>query len=163
MTGGNYQLLFKVLGKLAKMYDAAGAGGIGTPLAAVTVDQVADQDVWELDKIMSSFNQALDGAINSAANAAAQQQALVLRIAGAYLLSETVNGYFTTPPDAATAALVVAALAAEMTTNTVTVTTRAATGIANLLHVINAAASIPQAADASATYKDSVYCVSTLV
>jgi len=166
MTDGNYQALSKILGKLAYFFDQAGAGSVSQEAAfAAMFDQVAKPDTAANNEIVVDFAGAAQGLFNNIATGGATQQAALVAAGKKYLASDLVIGSFVTnvPAANASAAQVITALIAEMTTDTKTFTTLASTGIVNFLQQILPAAALPQAADISASYKDSVYAIVTVL
>jgi len=161
ISSGNYQSIFKVLGKLAYMYNMASSIGITTAEAAILSQEVVSLTTWELDKDLGIYDSQLDAVISQGVATGSQQQSLIAKIASTYLTSDAFNGYFGTPPNPINAAAAVTALAAAMTSDSVTCTTSGL--IIALLNVINPTPTIPNAVDASATYKDSVYAIAALV
>jgi hypothetical protein len=168
MTDGNYQALSKILGKLAYFFDQAGAGSVSQEAAfAAMFDQVAKPDTAANNEIVVDFAGAAQGLFNNIATGGATQQAALVAAGKKYLASDLVIGSFVTnvPAANASAAQVIAALILEMTHDSVTFTTvpNPATGIVNFLQQIVPGAALPQAADASASYKDSVYSIVTVL
>jgi len=155
----NYILIGKVLGKLAYIYDQA-----NTNQAAVTVtnthlyQQVADQDVWELDGIFAGYTTNINTTINT------NLMTLAKTMATSYLLSATVKAYFSVNPGV-TIQTVTAALIAGMVADTKKLTTISSTGIANFLHQLNSAlvTTAVEAADTGLDIQDSIYCVDAVV
>lgn len=166
MTSGNYQRKFKVLGKLAKLYDLAAADVTTLNLLlAVFADQVADGTATSLPDtlLFSTYIPQWSSAVSSGATAL---KSLAVSAASAHLISSDFTGDFVsnTPSSPITPATVITALIAELTTNSSTLTTLAATGLVNFLNVVyGSVQTFPTAADGSATYKDSVYVVATIV
>ena len=165
MTSGNYVRHFKVLGKLAKLFDIASAQ---TPdlntLMARLYDQVATGETASLPGVLllaqyvNSFQSAIARGPESLA-------ALAKAMAEAYLISNDFVNDLTTTPTSRTGAAVLTALQTEMAAglNNKTLTTLAATGLVNFFNQFSPTSSWNTAADASADYKDSVYVVSTIV
>ena len=166
MTDANYIALSKVLGKLAYFFDQAGGGGAGLQQAfAAMYDQVAKPDTPANNEIVVDFAgvaASLEAGINT--GSAALQTTLV-RAAQTFLVSDLVRSYFVShaPASNASAAQVITALILEMTADSKTFTTLASTGIVNFLQQILPAAALPQASDGSASYKDSVYAIVTVL
>ena len=163
MTSGNYQSLSKILGKLSYYFDQAGAGNTVLAQAfAALYDQVAKPDVPANNEIVIDMAGSANQFNTYMNTGGASLQNAVVTATKNYLTSNLVYSYFVhDQPVGNSAAAVVTALIAEMTADSATFTTvpSPATGMVNLLQQILPAATIPQAADASATYKDSVYSV----
>ncbi len=166
MTDANYIALSKVLGKLAYFFDQAGAGSVSQEAAfAAMYDQVAKPDSAPNNEIVVDFAGAAQGLFNNIATGGATQQAALVAAGKKYLASDLVIGSFVShaPASNASAAQVIAALILEMTADSKTFTTLASTGIVNFLQQILPAAALPQASDGSASYKDSVYAIVTVL
>ena len=166
MTSGNYQALFKVIGKLSYFYDEAAAGSTADELAfAALFAQISKPDTIANNEIVLDFSSYASQINNYIYTGGAPLQTALVNAAKNYLTSTLVNSYFVhdVPATNANAAAVVTALIAELTADSSTMTTLASTGMVNFLQQILPAAALPQAADASATYKDSVYSVVTVL
>lgn len=177
MLDANYQKHFKVLGKICKLYDAAGADvtTVKTRIAAF-LDQIATGAI-------GSYNTTLllnpyTGTLNQAVSAgSAAMQALAITMAGAYLTDPGVNfkGDLLVGPAIAaitnpsSPALVLEGLRLEMQStgggDNKKLTTEATTGFVNFFKnvLLSAAGAWNTIADASADYKDSVYVVDAVV
>lgn len=165
MLVANYQRHFKVLGKLAYLYDIAGsATSAENTVLATTADQIATGNPIDNPSVIlfSSFTNSIQSAINSGPTVL---QNLAKQIAGLYVQQSLFTSGLTTVPANNSPATILAALATEMTSvDSKTLTTLASTGLCNFLdQVAIATVAWNQAADASADYKDSVFCVSAVV
>jgi len=164
MTDANYQRHLKALGKLCALFDAATAStAAANTLLATTADQfatglVVDNPAVEL--LAQNLN-SLQAAINSGPVAIQTQ---CVNIAASYLGLPLFISGLTTVPATSSAAAVLTALAAEMTTDTKTLTTKSGTGLINFFDTIaGTAGAWNSAADNVADYKDSIYVVSAVV
>jgi len=161
ITSANYKLLFAILGKCAKMNDLAAAeittdSGNG----AVVIDQVADQNVLELDDIFSNVS---DPAVSPLVTGNTAKQYFWKQKAIAYLESDNVYAMFASgAPASQTYGDVLTALIAAMTADAETLTTLSSTGIVHFLNLLTGTTlALPQASPG--TRPDSTYCVATLV
>lgn len=166
MTGANYQKHFKVIGKLAKLYDDAGADNTALlALFATTYDQVATGLAADLDAL-EILNQYTSRYRNAISNGAQALQTLAKNIATAYLQSDYFVDDLTTEPASRSIAVVVAALATDMSAavDNVTLGTETTTGLVNFLdEVAGAEQTWNTEADATADYRDAIYVVSAVV
>ena len=165
MDAGNYTRHFKALGKLAFLYDNATAAALAQQtLRATTADQVADGTTTTLPAVdlFAQYDTQWKQGITAGATAL---QAVAIAFASSYLIDATFTAGLTTVPTATTPVAVLTALALEMTSvDNKTLTTLAATGLVNFFNVVaGSVLSWHTAADASADYKDSVFCVSAVV
>jgi hypothetical protein len=164
MTNANYQRHLKILGKLAYLFDAASSdvADMGALLAAF-VDQYADATLSSLDaiRIFPNYTPRWQSAINVGPTAL---QALAKDAANAYLTDAAFIDTLGAEPASTTALAVLTQFAADTVTDSKTLTTKASTGIVNFLdEVAGDDLGWNTAADESATYKDSVYCVASVV
>ncbi|MGD0090597.1 MAG: hypothetical protein ABSE73_11815 [Planctomycetota bacterium] len=172
MTDGNYQLTFKVLGKLAKLYDlAAGAVSDLTTCLQNAVQQIADQDDIVLDVALSSLAPSVVTTLNNGPTSTQQQ---VIYTANAFLITSSMRSRFivsgNTNP-AATVSAVLNALATEMASggggDNKKLTTLASTGIVNFLNAVGTAAGMSVLPTwntaAPGDYPDGTYCVTAVV
>jgi len=163
MTSGNYQALCKILGKLSYFFDQAGAGNSSLAQAfAALYDQVAKPDSAPNNEIVIDFAGSANALNNLMTSGGASLQTQIVNATKNFLTSNLVYDYFVhSIPASQTPLAVITALIAEMTADSATMTTvpTPATGMVNLIQQISAGAAIPQTADGSATYKDSVYSV----
>jgi len=159
ISNTNYDLLFKVIGKLAHIYDQTNAQQATTfTSTSYLLEQVADQSIWELDTIFASSTYNMNSTVTSG-----NLSTLAKTMATNYLLSKTVYAYFSVAPGT-TIQSVVLALQAGLIADSKTLTTVSSTGIVNFLLLLNpAATTIPQAASSTASYDDSVYCVDAVL
>lgn len=166
MLDANYARHFKVLGKLAKLYDLAAAQVTAdNALLAAFVDQYADGTPASLPAV-ALFPAYTSQISNSISNGSANLKAVALSAAGAYLVNTTFTADLSTPIVGNTAAASLTALATEMSEgeDDKTLTTLASTGLVNFFDAIaGSAGSWNTEADATADYKDSVYVVSSVV
>jgi hypothetical protein len=164
MTDANYQRFFKVLGKLAYLYDTATAENTAlATLLATTADQVAtglsvdNPAVLMLAQNLGALSVAL-------VNGPQAIQSQAIAIASAYLELPLFKAALTTVPTANTAAAILIALATEMTSvsTTKTLTTKSATGLVNFFDTIAGSSGSWNTA-APGDYPDATYCVSAIV
>ena len=165
MTSGNYQRHFKVLGKLAYLYDIAGsATSSEATLLATNTDHISTSlpDDNPSVFLFSAFTNSIQSAINSGPTVL---QNLAKQIAGLYVQQSLFTSGLTTVPSGNSPLAILTALATEMTSvDSKTLTTLASTGLVNFFDaVMGSAGSWNTAADGSADYKDSVYVVSAIV
>ena len=165
MTDANYIRHFKVLGKLAKLYDASASSvEEANTLLATTGDQIATGLVEDNPAMLlfSGYANSLQSAINTGPS---NIQSMCRTIAGQYLQLPLFVTGLTTVPATTSVADIAAALATEMTSvDTKTITTKTTAGLANFLDVTaGTTGAWNTAADGAADYKDSVYCVDTIV
>jgi hypothetical protein len=166
MTNGNYVRHLSVLGKLANLYDLAGADApaINAGLAGM-LDQVADGQTDSV-AIALAFAQWGSQVSSAVTNGPTAVQTAMLNAARYYLTQSYFYSDLTTVPTATTPLAVLTALATEMGAgvDNKTLTTKASTGLVNFFDVIRGTnGTWNTAADGSADYKDSVYCVSAPV
>ena len=156
-----YDLNLKIIGKLAKLFDVSAIDVTSqNTLFTNFVQQYAVQDLIALDLLFP----ASTARWNVAVNTQPPLQVVAIAAATAYIQSATFTGDLTTSPASGSVQDILTAFAADTVTDEVTLTTKAATGIVNFLDVIRGAAGTwNTAADASATFKDSVYCISAVV
>lgn len=170
MTNANYDRFFKFLGKLAYMYDNAGASVTAQNNARYrTVEQVAksDQEYIDLPEVdlLANYIASWKAAV---AGGATQLQALMVTIGQALVTSTDFTGSIITAPgiaaltNSSSANNVITALAAEMTSDAKTITTVSTTGLANFLNKV-ATATIATPQSGAASYTDAVYVVVTIV
>ena len=136
MTDANYIRHFKVLGKLAKIYDDAGA------------------DVSALNTLVATTS------------GPTALQSLAVSIGGQYLSLNLFYASLTTVPTSTTAVAALVALQAEMAAgvDNKTLSTETTSGLVNFFDaILGSEGTWNTAADASADYKDSVYVVSAVV
>lgn len=166
MTDANYIRHFKVLGKLAKLYDDAGANDTAMrTLLATFVDQYAEGTSASLSaiNIFPTYTRQWANAIGSSP---ASLQAIAVAAAGAYLISADFTADLTTTPSATTPAAVLIALATDMGAGVddKTLSTEATSGLVNFFDAVQGAEGTWNTEDdATADYKDSVYVVSAVV
>lgn len=166
MTGGNYARHFKVLGKLAKLYDVAAADeSTLETLLSTFADQVATGGVASLPAVlqMGTYISRWNSAIDAGATAL---QRVAQDAAKAYLRSDDFIGDLTTVPDTNSIEDVLAALQTEIGAgvDNVTLGTLAATGLVHFFDSMLAAAGTWNTeADATADYRDAIYVVSAVV
>lgn len=169
MLDANYIKHFKVLGKLARLYDDAAAASDVAALKTLAMrlfDQAATGESPSYDAVLvlSAFMSPLDLSINAVTN---NVRATVKTMAAAYLVHSLFRADLTTTPASANdAASVLAALRTDMSAgvDNKKLTTEAATGLVNFFkNVMAAGGSWNSIADASADYKDSVYVVTAVV
>lgn len=164
MTNDNYIRHFKVLGKLAKLYDIAAADESDLEtLLSTFVDQYATGTVASLPAILIFPNHtvAWSQAISAGATAL---QTVAKNAASAYLIDDDFTGDLTTTPAATTAAAVLTALATEMGAgvDNKTLTTKSSTGLVNFFDAI-LGSSGSWNTSGTPTYADGTYVVSTVV
>lgn len=167
MTDPNYQKHFKVLGKIARVWDD---GGLDVPsmqlLAARFFDQIATGEApsYGTTLLLNPFATALDASMQVGANAV---QNIAAQMAAAYLTAaDFLADLTTTPSNTSQAAKVLEALQTEMGAgeDNVTLTDKAATGLVNFFDSgWSPTLGWNTASDATATYKDSIYVVTTIV
>lgn len=166
MTDANYIRHFKVLGKLAKLYDTAAADSTTLETLLTTfVDQYATGTIASFPAVQL-FPRYTTQWISAITAGPTALQSVAKNAAAAYLTSTDFTNDLTTEPTANTALAVLVALATEMGAgvDNKTLTTKASTGLVNFFDAIRGTAgSWNTAADGSADYKDSVYVVSTVV
>ena len=170
MTDGNYQAICKVLGKYAYAYDQAGTGATAQTTTLVnSVDQSASQLDASLDVAVGNHASQMQSTI---ANGATSQQALQISTAKAALQSAWFTGKLVTniPAAGAGVATIIGCLQLEMAAaaDNKTLGTAAATGLVHFLAAVlvsvNGAAGLWNTeADATADYRDAIYCVSAVV
>jgi len=168
MTDANYIRHFKVLGKLAYLYDTAGSNATALQtLLAVFADQVADGTYLTVPAV-KLFNNTItewDAAIGTAGSLTTLRS-MAVNAGRAYITNATFTAGLTTTPASASVADVLAALQTEMGAGVddKTLSTEAATGLVNFLDtLLGSEGTWNTAEDASADYKDSVYVVAALV
>ena len=164
MLDANYLRHLKVLGKWAKLFDVA-AADVTTldTLLSTTVDQYATGTTDSLPAILlfPTFTNRFSSAIGQGATALQQ---VAKDAAKAYLISADFREDFvtSTPATPSSVASVLTALAAEMTTDGKTFTTKTTTGFCLFFDSITeTTTAFPQSG--APTYADSVYVVSTIV
>ena len=164
MLSANYIFNFKRLGKLAYLWGTASAGATASQaLLAITYEEVSDGLVDSIpgEVTLSPYLIQWNSQTSSSA-----LSTIAINAASAYLIMPSFVGQLTTQPaNKNSAASVLAALVTEMTTvDSVTLTTLSSTGLAAFFNAVaGSTLTWNTAADASATYKDSIYVVSTLV
>lgn len=168
MTDANYIRHFSVLGKLAYLYDTAGANSTALQaLLAVFADQIADGTATTLPavKLFQSAIIQWDAALGTT-QALTTLQTIATTAAASYLVNLTFTAGLTTTPAGASVAEVLAALQTEMGAGVddKTLSTETTTGLVNFLDtVLGSEGTWNTEDDATADYKDSVYCVASLV
>ncbi|HEY3320880.1 MAG TPA: hypothetical protein VGP72_10485 [Planctomycetota bacterium] len=164
MDNANHIRHLKVVGKLAKAYDNATADATAQEaLLAAFVDQYADGTPASLAaiRLMPTYTSSWSGAIGSGSTAI---QTMAVNACKAYLTDPNFTGDLTTVPAGNSAAAVLTAWAADTVADSKTLTTKGSSGIVNFLDAVAGASQTwNTASDGSATYKDSVYCVATVV
>ena len=166
MTSGNYERHFKVLGKLAYMYDIAGsATSAENTVLATTADQIATGNPIDNPSVLlfSSFTNSIQSTINSGPTVL---QNLAKQIAGLYVQQSLFTSGLTTVPSGNSPAAILTALATEMTSvDSVTLTTLASTGLVNFFDAVMGSAGSWNTTGAGTppTYADATYCVSAVV
>jgi hypothetical protein len=163
MLDANYQKHLKILGKLCQMWDSASASSTAEQLlAARFFDQVATGEAgsWVNLQLFAPYTGQIQSAILSGALAI---KAMAEQLAGYYLVSAEFRGDLTNTPTSPTSAQsVLEALIAEMTADSKTLTTAAATGLVNFFETVWApSGSFPQSG--SPSYADGTYVVVTIV
>ncbi|HEY3325132.1 MAG TPA: hypothetical protein VGP72_32055 [Planctomycetota bacterium] len=166
MDNANYIRHLKVLGKLADLFDKAVAAETDlTDLLEVFVEQYATGTGSLSDvKKMPVYTNQWAGAITNGPTALRK---VAIDAATAHLLDANFQDDLTTKPtNTSSVASVIAAFAIDMSgaKDNVTLTTKSAAGLVNFFDAIaGSSGTWNTAADGSATYKDSVYVVDTLV
>lgn len=167
MLPDNYGKHFKLLGKIARIYDLS-ASGSTTLKAAVDmmVEQFAGSGAtgWDPLKLacnsVDSFNLAFTVGSNAVEDAC-------VALGRAYLLSDDFQDDLTTSPaDATSVAAVLTALQTDMGAgvDNKTLGTLATTGLVNFLNALGTGTGTWNTeADATADYRDAVYVVDTEV
>ncbi len=166
MTGPNYVKHFTVLGKLAYLYDHAGAEVTAQEaLMAVFMDEIATGAAASLPTVelfaarLAQWRAVITGGGTNG-------QALARTLAEAYLVSAIfVDTLTTTISGAVTALKVLEALQTEMGAgvDNKTLTTLAATGLVHFFNTWSPTGSWNTEANETADYQDSVYVVATAV
>lgn len=168
MLTANRLRFAKIVGKLAYMYDQAAASAVTlSDIQYALMQEFAnstdrDANLPELQLLATKYAQ-ITNAI-SAGPVALQTTIVVL--AQAIFTSDDFVSDLTTVPSGSSIFACLTAWATEMGAgvDNVTFTTLAATGIVHFLNVVGGSTfTWHTAADGSATYKDSVYCVGTMV
>jgi len=166
MTDANYQRHLKVLGKLARLFDTAGADDTAMKaLLATFVDQYATGGAASLPaiEVFPTFTARWAAAITAGA---AALKKVAQDAATAYLRSDDFVNDMTVAPSNNTVAAVLAALQTQMNAanDNKKFTTKSSTGLVNFFDSLLAAPGTWNTiADASADYKDSVYVVDAIV
>lgn len=169
MTNGNYDRFFKILGKLAYVFDNSGALITAQELTQYrTMEQAAksDQESADLPEIEVLANQysSWSSAISAGPGVL---QTLMKSIATKILTSDDFINSLTTVPASSSINNVLTALGAEMATgvDNKTLTTVSGVGLVHFFNQLLTSGSVTwhTAADGSASYKDSVYVVNTIV
>jgi hypothetical protein len=170
MLDANYQRHLKVLGKLCKLYDDAGADvPEQNALLAAFVDQYADglTDSLAAIRIFPTFTSQWLSAIQGGPVAF---QSIAIQGATAYFIDPNFTNDLTTVPASNSIVDVLTALQTEMSAghDNKKLTTKTTTGLVNLFDHILENVGSPDgtwntAADASADYKDSVYVVAGVI
>lgn len=167
MIAADYIKHFKVLGKLCRMWDDAVAEADDQKQRIARLyDQAATGELpsYPTLLVLNPFTSTLDAAVKNGADAI---KATAKSMTEAYLKATLFTDDLTTSPIApVTAKSVLEALQTEMSAgvDNVTLTTLAATGLVNFFDTNWSPTNTWNTlADASATYKDSVYVVDTIV
>lgn len=167
MTDAQYQKHFKVLGKLARLWDDGGLD-VSTMqlLAARFLDQIATGEAgsYATTLLLNPYTVNLDNSIKVGVNAV---QSIAKQMSEAYLKSSIfIDDLATVPANATLPIKVLEALQTEMSAgvDNKTLTDLAATGFVNFFNSVWAPTlTWNTAADVTADYKDSVYVVTTIV
>lgn len=163
MNDASYIRHFKVIGKLAFLYDVGGTNVAAENLAiATTADQIATALVID-NPAVALYGQNIGSLLNAVSVGSGNIQTICASLAAQYMALTLFTGSMTTVPTSLSAADLVAALITEMgLTTTAWLTPTAATGIANFLNVVSGTV---QTWPSSGTnqYTDAVYCVSAVV
>ena len=167
MTDANYIKHMKVIGKLAYCWDQAG-DTLATMEAyiAALFDQVftGAGASYDAGLLLAGFHGSLDQAINAGASGETTRKAMLAHVCSQYLVNALFTNDLTTTPTASTATAACEALQFDLVADSKTLTDVAATGIVNFLETAFAPISGPTGgweteADATADYKDTVYCI----
>ncbi len=166
MLDANYQRHFKVLGKLAYLYDYTGSETTELEdLLAITEDQRATGD--EADNPFLVVMSGLPVEFNSAiVSGSAAHQTIAQRYAGIYLTNAAFTSGLTTVPANSSVGGVLAALQTDMGAgvDNKTLGTKAATGLVNFFDSMLAAPGTWNTeSDATADYRDAIYVIDTKV
>lgn len=162
----NYPRVFKVLGKLAFMFDNASAATVEENFVlATTADQIATGLTIDNPAVLmfAQYSNSLQGAINAGPAAI---QTMAKTIAGQYFQLPMFTSLLTNTPASSSVADIIAALALDMASGTdnKTLTTKSGTGLINFFDTVaGTTGTWNHTTDGSADYKDSVYCVDTIV
>ena len=168
MLDADYVKLATIMGKLARFYDQAGSQTADQQLRlARWADQYADGTAASVPQVIL-FGPSLPSCESAIQSGSVSIQNWAKGQAIQYLTSSdfTIRFVANIPANPNDVTVVLASLVLEMTTNSKTYTTipGPATGISNFLNqVAGSVLSLPTAADASASYKDSVYATDTIV
>lgn len=153
----NYESLFKVIGKFARLYDVMTAtAAMESTVMTGAINQTngtSGFSGFSGSAFLSRLHNMLS--INSHAH-------IAIQMASTCLTSSTVLNMFLSPlPSGTNAAKVVAMLASEMANDKMTLSAKSSTGIVNFLGKINQFVSLPQSD--LATYPDSTYVVDDVI
>ena len=167
---------FCVLGKLCHLYDIASADESAMKLKTSKMwDQIADgaAGTYEVMDKLAPSQESLDAAILDTVEAATKIKTVAVNLAAKYLTSDACAGSLEWgvgepqgPEDPNDPASVLICLKAVLDQAAATLTTESSTGLINFFEsnwTIPAEPAWPQAADESATWKDSVYVVEDVV
>lgn len=167
MLDADYQKHFKVIGKLCRLWDQAGADVDASKLLISRLfDQVATGELPSYDALLlvNTYTSSLDSGV---ANGAAALKTVAETITAAYLTSQVFLPDLTTAPgNSSSPQSVLEALQTDMGAgeDDKTLTTSASTGLVNFFDTVwSPTGSWNTEADGTADYKDSVYVVGTIV
>lgn len=163
MTDANYVRHFSVLGKLAKLYDDANANeATQKTLIAVTADQMANSLSTGLANFitMTTYIQQFYSALTAGETT---RKEIAINAGRAYLKDSYFYGGLTaTPTDLTSPAAILIAFAADMVTNSKTISTETTSGLVNFFDALSGTEGT-YPTSGSPTYDDATYVVETIV